>query len=282
MAESLAATGLDPKNLPPLERLDARTKLRVMRTFSSALGVPCVGCHARDDLAADTRRKRVAKRMWNEIVRVVALENGDPVYCDSCHQGAMFVLDRRDKAKVADFMSDVLVGALKRHDGRDHGCETCHGDPPDLAFVTSWKATPAPDLGPPLAPSPPPAGPTDGSVATVVSAEHAPVAKVPPRPPPKRASRDCGEKNDPCPLQAWMRKNVATAVAAKDAAALAVALDRVASFSPDASWRWAEISKRAADAARRGDIAEARKSCQDCHHAYKADWNAKYRARPVR
>jgi hypothetical protein len=283
MGEAIAAIGLDPKDLPPLETIDAKRRLRLMRTFSDALGVPCVGCHARDDFAADTRRKRVAKRMWNEVVRVLALEGGEPVYCDSCHQGSMFVLDRRDKAKVSDFMSDVFVGTLKRQDGRDHGCETCHGDPPEFAFLTSWKSAPAPDLDPPaIAPA------TNVAAASIPAASSAEAAAQPPVAPPRpssssrRAPRECGEKKNPCPLQAWMRKNVAPAVAAKDAAAPAVALERVATFSPDASWSWAEMSRQAAAAARRGDLAEARKSCQGCHHTYKAEWNAKYRTRPVR
>ncbi len=146
MAAALAAAGLDPKALPPLETLDAKQKLRVMKTFDEALGVACVDCHTEGDFAADTRRKRVAKRMWNEIVRVTALESGDAVYCDSCHRGAMFTLDRRDKAKVSDYMSDVFVGMMKRTDDRDHACETCHGDPPDFKLVSSWKSAPAPDI----------------------------------------------------------------------------------------------------------------------------------------
>ena len=142
----LEAAGLDPKKLPPLESLDRHQKLKVMRTFTEALGATCTDCHAGLDWAADTRRKRVAKRMWNELTRVVALENGDAVYCDSCHQGAMFVLDRRDKAKLTTFMTDVYDAKLKRTDGGDHDCSTCHGDPPNLQFLTTWREQPAPDI----------------------------------------------------------------------------------------------------------------------------------------
>ncbi|MBX3226626.1 MAG: hypothetical protein KIT84_31795 [Labilithrix sp.] len=142
----LRAAGLDPKDLPPIESLDRRQKLAVMRTFTESLGVACVDCHAGVDWAADTRRKRVAKRMYNELTRVVALDDGEPAYCDSCHQGALFVLDRRDKSKVTDFMTDVYEGKLKRTDGREHDCATCHGDPPDLHFLTAWREHPAPDV----------------------------------------------------------------------------------------------------------------------------------------
>jgi hypothetical protein len=283
MGDALAEMGLDVKNLPPLEQIDPRTKRRLMKTFSESLGVPCVGCHAEGDLKADTRRKRVAKRMFNEIVRVVALEGGEPVYCDSCHQGAMFVLDRRDKEKVSDFMSDVMVDAMKRQDGQDHECETCHGDPPDFGFVAAWKSAPAPDIHPHEGMAP--------AATPSVAAPAPPTGDAPPAPPPapkpkaaagKPKLAACGDKKNLCPLQSWMRKNVSTAVAAKDTAALARALDRVATFSPDPSWSWAEMSVKAADAARRGDMAEARKSCQGCHNAYKAQWQEKFRTRAVR
>ena len=147
MGERLRAAGLDPKNLPPLETLDHDTKLKVMRLFADSLGVVCADCHAGADLAADTKRKRIAKRMWNEITRVVAIDaTGEPVFCDSCHQGDMFILDRRDRAKVSLFMTDVYDQKLKRTDGRDHDCGTCHGDPPDYAFLTKWRESPAPDI----------------------------------------------------------------------------------------------------------------------------------------
>lgn len=285
MGAKLTALGLDPKNLPPIEQIDLPRKRKLMKTFSDSLGVPCVGCHADGDFAADTRRKRVAKRMFNEMVRVLSLENGDPVYCDSCHQGAMVMLDRRDKGKVSDFMSDVLVGKMKRVDGRDHDCETCHGDPPDFKFLTAWKDEPAPDLDPPappravvaIAPASPPSPPTSASAVVTSPSQGTPRKSVA----SAKAAVDCGDKTNLCPLQVWMRKNVATAVAANDAAALARALDRVATFSPDASWTWTDMSKKAADAARRGDMTEARKSCQGCHNAYKAAWREKYRTRPV-
>jgi len=284
MGPRLAAVGLDAKNLPPLESLDRRQKLAVMKTFSDSLGLACVDCHDADEFAADTPRRRVAKRMFNEIVRVVAFEDDAPVYCDSCHQGALYTLDRGDKSKVSAFMSDVLVGKLKRSDGNDHGCETCHGDPPEFAFLATWRARPAPNAPPQLAPSKPEPPPT-------VTSAPAPAMTAPPPGPPKPAvaqrprtpAAACGDKSNLCPLQKWMRENVATAVAAKDAASLARALDRIATFAPEPSWTsWVEMSKVAADAARRGDFAEARKSCQGCHNAYKAKWVAAHRGRAIR
>ena len=104
----------------------------------------------------------------------------------------------------------------------------------------------------------------------VVRAENAPID-------PK-----CGGRDNPCPLQKWMRVTMAPALAAKDAPALARALERTATFSPDAAWQWAAISKTAAEAAKKGDIEGARKSCQGCHTIYKTPYKEKFRGRPAK
>jgi hypothetical protein len=148
MANALKEVGLDVKNLPPIESLDMKTKLHVMRTFEQALGVGCDDCHAGTDFKADTHRTRIAKRMWNQITRVVALDGGEPVYCDSCHQGDMFILDRRVDLKLIVFMTDEYAGKLERVDGRNHDCPTCHGDPMDPPFLNRWRESSAPDIDP--------------------------------------------------------------------------------------------------------------------------------------
>lgn len=152
MGGKLAAVGLDISNLPPIETLDRKTKLKVMRTFTESLGVACVDCHAGLDFAADTERKRIAKRMWNQLTRVVAMSTlergggpGKPMYCDSCHQGDMFILDRRDDKQLIAFMTNVFA-RLTRTDGQSHDCWTCHGDPMDPPFLNRWRASPAPDI----------------------------------------------------------------------------------------------------------------------------------------
>jgi hypothetical protein len=259
----LAAAGLDVRNLPPIEKLTPAQKQKVMRTFTETLGVPCLGCHAEDDFPADTRRKRIAKRMYNEIVRVLTLRDGEPVYCDSCHDGTMYMLDRRDTAKLTSHMGENLVGQMARVDGRPHDCTTCHGDPPDYAMLTAWKLTTAPDM---IAVG----APANASELT----PHLPASGP-------RNPEDCGPKSELCGLQRWMRGWVSVASATNDAPALATALDRTALFSPDPTWSWAAISKAGADAARRGDLAEARKSCAACHTAYKATWRASHRTRTV-
>jgi hypothetical protein len=102
------------------------------------------------------------------------------------------------------------------------------------------------------------------------------------RPAPATApDTGCGDKKKPCPLQRWMRERVATAVTANDAPALAKALDQMAKFSPSPAWQWNAMSAAAAEAARKGDMTEARKSCQGCHNAYKAEYRAKFRTRPA-
>lgn len=262
MGEALAAAGLDVRNLPPIERLTPGQKQKVMRTFTETLGVPCLGCHAEDDFPADTRRKRIAKRMYNEIVRELTLRDGEPVYCDTCHDGTMYMLDRRDTRKLTTHMTETLVGQFARVDGRNHDCATCHGEAPDYHMLTTWKLTTAPDIAPVDA-----AGPD-------ILAPPLPTAGL-------REPLDCGPHSEKCPLQRWMRGYVSIATATDDTASLAIALDRIALFSPDPSWSWVTISAEGAAAARRGDIAGAKKSCGACHVLYKTDWRAKYRTRAV-
>ena len=263
MADVLAAAGLDVKNLPPIERLTPGQKQKVMRTFTETLGVPCLGCHAEDRFEADTRRKRIAKRMYNEIVRPLALRDGEPIYCDSCHDGDMFMLDRRDTAKVTRHMSETLVGQMTRVDGRPHDCTSCHGDPPDFKMLTTWKLTTAPDIVLEEEPE-----------ASMLTAP--PLPAIGPRTP-----ADCGPRSELCPLQALMRADISNAVVAKDGASLAAAMDRVAAASPDPSWAWTSIGRAGAAAARAGDRAAVRQACAQCHELYKAPWRESHRTRVV-
>ena len=92
----------------------------------------------------------------------------------------------------------------------------------------------------------------------------------------------CGARDNPCPLQKWMRANMAPALAGKDGPALAKALERTATFSPNPAWEWAAISKTAAEAAKKGDIDTARQSCQGCHSKFKAPYKEKFRVRPAK
>lgn len=282
VADRIARAGLDPKDLPPLEKLTHGQRDQVMRLFSETLGVPCIGCHAEGDMRADTARKRVAKRMYNEITRVVATDKGEPVFCDSCHQGGMWVLDRADKGKISDYMSDQHTGGLKAAAGGDVECDTCHGGRPEFTFLTEWKSRPAPDLAPPPPPAPAAAPAPTPATTEQAAAPHPPTPPVPAKRPARKAGA-CGDKNNLCPLQKWMRANVAVAVASDDAPKLAAALAQVATMAPDASWTsWREMSLAASEAAKRGDMKEARKSCRKCHGEYRDRWRTSYRARAVK
>ena len=140
MANELKELGLDPKALPPLSKLDPTTLRKVMKTFTRSLGVQCNGCHDTKDFKAPTAQKKIATHMWNDFARGLAFEDGAPVYCDSCHGGHKEFLERRDTRRLGDWMTQNYTGKLKRIDGNEHTCETCHGDPfeGDI-FGTVWK-----------------------------------------------------------------------------------------------------------------------------------------------
>jgi hypothetical protein len=93
----------------------------------------------------------------------------------------------------------------------------------------------------------------------------------------------CGGPGLPaCPLQAWMRANIAAPLAANNSGALAVALEKTAKLSPDASWgSWSTIAAQGAAAAKKGDVAGARASCKACHEAWREKYKQQYRQRPV-
>lgn len=139
MDADLRDAGLDPSNLPAFEALTPRQLRRVMSTFTRSLGYACTDCHEQQDYRAPTRAKRIAARMWNDMVRPNAFGTEGTVYCDSCHQGQGQFLDRSDKQAISAYMTDNYTEKLKRKpDKKDVECETCHGDPFDSAFVAKW------------------------------------------------------------------------------------------------------------------------------------------------
>jgi hypothetical protein len=139
MAADLQALGLDPKALPPLDKLEPDKLRRVMKTFTKSLGAVCTDCHVENDFRAPTPRKSIAARMWDHFVRDLAMEDGALVYCDSCHVGRLTpLLDRHDKKALSTWMEANYVDKMKKVDGKEHGCETCHGDPFEPKFLGSW------------------------------------------------------------------------------------------------------------------------------------------------
>ncbi len=140
MAADLQALGLDPKNLPPLGKLQPEKLRKVMKLIAKSLGAKCRDCHA-DEMSDPTPRKRVAENMWNLFVQRLSFADGSPVFCDSCHQGTISpLLDRRDKKALSRWMDANFVDRLARRDGKEHDCPTCHGEEQENHFIDLWKA----------------------------------------------------------------------------------------------------------------------------------------------
>jgi hypothetical protein len=137
LAADLQALGLDAKNLPPIEKLEPKVLRSVMKSFAKALGVKCGDCHQEGDFAAPTRRKKIAAHMWDEFAAKLAMADGSPLFCDSCHQGRIQLLDRHDKKALSKWMDANFVDKLVRKDGQSHECETCHHDM-DMQFLSKW------------------------------------------------------------------------------------------------------------------------------------------------
>jgi hypothetical protein len=140
MVDELKALGLDVKSLPPIGRLEPRTLRGVMKLFARSLGVKCGDCHQEGDFAAPTRRKKIAAHMWDDFVAKLSLSDGAPLFCDSCHQGRVQLLDRRDKKALSQWMDDAFVAKLVGKDAKATECETCHVDM-DMHFLAKWGGT---------------------------------------------------------------------------------------------------------------------------------------------
>ncbi len=143
MVGDLLALGLDAANLPPIEKLEPTALRRVMKLLARSLGAKCGDCHAPQrggdgtDFAAPTRRKKIAAKMWDELVAKLQMADGSALFCDSCHQGRIAQLDRADEKALRAWMDASFVGGLRRKDGMTHGCETCHVHM-EMDLLTKW------------------------------------------------------------------------------------------------------------------------------------------------
>jgi hypothetical protein len=138
LSGELQAMGLDPKALPPIEKLDPQALRGVMKLMARSLGAKCADCHETSDFSAPTPRKKVAAKMWDEFVaKLEFAADGAPLFCDSCHQARLKMLDRSDKKSLSTWMDDNYVAKLRRRDGKDHDCETCHTNM-DMLFLNKW------------------------------------------------------------------------------------------------------------------------------------------------
>jgi hypothetical protein len=92
----------------------------------------------------------------------------------------------------------------------------------------------------------------------------------------------CGQPGlAPCPLQRFMRENVAAPLARGDNKLIAESLRRVEAIAPSDFATWALIARQGAAAAEQGDTAALRSACNACHQAYRAEYRSRYRARPL-
>jgi len=97
------------------------------------------------------------------------------------------------------------------------------------------------------------------------------------------AGVECGGKGQPdCPLQGWMKKEIAKPKAAANNEALAANLSKIPAFAPK-SWAddWKKISDAGAKAAQSGDKEGINASCKSCHDKYRKEYQEKYRKDPL-
>ncbi|MGO8994369.1 MAG: hypothetical protein ACLQVI_13705 [Polyangiaceae bacterium] len=106
--------------------------------------------------------------------------------------------------------------------------------------------------------------------------------------PAASADDACGTKENPCPLQKWMRQNMAPANASGDMAALATDFDKVSKIAPDAKWNgsdpkanWDAIARAGVAAAKASDAAAVKAACKGCHDAFKDKYKAQFRTKAV-
>ena len=144
MMAELKATGIPPSKLQPLAKMSLEEKKKLMPLFQKALGFKsCGGCHAGGegafDFKAETHHKTIARGMWDHFVVPLRDAQGANVFCDSCHAGKVEVLNRSNHEDLMAFMKAQYVGKLRRGDGQDHTCATCHGQPmvPQI-FAKLW------------------------------------------------------------------------------------------------------------------------------------------------
>jgi hypothetical protein len=92
----------------------------------------------------------------------------------------------------------------------------------------------------------------------------------------------CGQPGmAPCPLQRFMRENVAASLARGEDQAIARSLRKVAAIAPGEFALWASIANEGAAAAEQDDTARLRAACTSCHRQYRAQYRTKYRATPI-
>jgi hypothetical protein len=92
----------------------------------------------------------------------------------------------------------------------------------------------------------------------------------------------CGQPGlPPCPLQSFMRNQVAAPLARGDMKAISGSLRKVATIAPPAWASWSATALEGAGAADRGDRAALRAACNTCHQTWREEYKQRYRERPL-
>ena len=80
-----------PKNLKVLPKDTSKKQIkRVMKSYAKSLGVQCDHCHDMDNMAKDTKQKKVARgmmRMVQSINKKHMRGSDTKVSCMTCHRG---------------------------------------------------------------------------------------------------------------------------------------------------------------------------------------------------
>lgn len=91
----------------------------------------------------------------------------------------------------------------------------------------------------------------------------------------------CGAKENPCPMQKWMKTVMMSAAKeGADPKKLAEAMEYVAARPPPGYGEWVAISKEAIAKAKSGDADGAKETCKKCHDLYKDSYKSTMRDRP--
>jgi hypothetical protein len=117
------------------------------------------------------------------------------------------------------------------------------------------------------------------SAATLLSwscrtAEPAPPAEKP----VEVASAACGSTGQPeCPTQHWMKATLQAYLRTHDYKRMEASFNDLAAHGPADFERWQALAKSGASAAATADETSVRKTCQDCHDSYRAEFRRRYR-----
>lgn len=101
-----------------------------------------------------------------------------------------------------------------------------------------------------------------------------------------RADDECAEKGK-CPLHDWMESNLQDPMDAGDLKKVAASLEKLAGMAPDPKWNagadsWEKIAKDGAAAAKAGDAKATGQACKTCHKAFRKQYKAEHRSKPIK